>query len=195
MVLGRARQLKSNPSHVLRNALEQAGVRAAKLGEEGRDLRILVAVDGGTVSALSPVYAIEHESAPRAREVVREPSTGEADSDLGVNADGATDGSDEWARGYSHTRQFSRNNARVLGSEFTREVGLEALDVLAVVGQAVTSTDTVIAAAEQDTAATSAELREQVAHGGRVVEGNGLLVIAVTGGELRQQGSDIGIVI
>ncbi len=54
----------------------------------------------------------------------------------------------------------------------TREVRLEVLSVLAVVGKAVTGTNTVVTAAEHDAAAARAELRKEVADRGGVIEGN-----------------------
>lgn len=138
------------------------------------------------------VYAITSvRSSPRTRKVVGETSAREADSDLGVNTDGAANGGDEWAGSCSHQGprkpSVSRHTIRVHARlDLTREVRLEALDFLAVVGEAVPSSDTIITTAEEDAAATSTKLCEQVAHRRRVVERNGLLVITVTSGELEQ---------
>lgn len=120
----------------------------------------------------------ERGHAPRASEVVREASAGEADCDLRVYTDGSADGRDEWAGSYS-TDAGSDREVGVSASPNhheenmrTREVRLEVLSVLAVVGKAVTSSNTIVTAREHDAAAACAELREEVADRGRVVEGN-----------------------
>lgn len=102
--------------------------------------------------------------APRLSEVVGETSTGEADGDFGVHADGTADGGDEGAR--------------------RREVRDELLGVLAIVRETVTATNTIITRGEHDGATAGTELREEAADLDSVVLGNGLLVVTVTGSEL-----------
>lgn len=88
----------------------------------------------------------------RASEVVGEASARERNCHLGVDLRGTSNGCDEGTR--------------------SREVGLEARHVGAVIVLTVTSTDTVITAREHDATTANTKLSEQAADLNSIVEWN-----------------------
>ncbi len=78
-----------------------------------------------------------------------------------------------------------QNAEKLPDTRHTWEARNKFLSVLAIVGNAVTA-DAAVATAEHDAATTGTQLGEEVADCSSVIDGDGLLVIAVARGKLTQ---------